>query len=335
MGPIFSAPRWLAFVVVTLAAAIPAGAQPAKSGPVTPLPPTRSPFDIDASRPASTRLAVPAGSRITITIEIGGNGLPHRAVVPPRQPSKTEEVPDPLPLGPPTNLIPDYATTPPDHPVWGREHLKPTALPPIPDDPPPHEGALWEEPYIIEPPDLIIVEILEALPGRPITGERLVRPDGTISLGFYGDVHVRGLTVRQAKEKIALHMRTFITDEALGFLEMDEKGEWLAVEPKDTNRIFVDVTAYNSKNYFVQGDTAKVGKLPYTGKETVLDALQYSGGFLPSADPHNIRLIRPGRGGKPARVYQIDYEVIADRADKTRNLQLFPDDRLIIGRKAF
>ena len=31
--------------------------------------------------------------------------------------------------------------------------------------------------YILEPPDLVIVEVLEALPGRPISGERLVRPD--------------------------------------------------------------------------------------------------------------------------------------------------------------
>jgi len=38
--------------------------------------------------------------------------------------------------------------------------------------------------YIVEPPDLVLVEVLEALPGRPISGERLVRPDGKISLSF-------------------------------------------------------------------------------------------------------------------------------------------------------
>ncbi|HEY2155252.1 MAG TPA: sigma-70 family RNA polymerase sigma factor, partial [Isosphaeraceae bacterium] len=31
--------------------------------------------------------------------------------------------------------------------------------------------------------DVILIEVLQALPGRPITGERLVRPDGTVSLG--------------------------------------------------------------------------------------------------------------------------------------------------------
>src|SRR5262249_34228226 len=37
------------------------------------------------------------------------------------------------------------------------------------------------EKYVVEPPDLLLVEVLEALPGRPISGERLVRPDGSIS----------------------------------------------------------------------------------------------------------------------------------------------------------
>src|SRR5438552_3278658 len=67
--------------------------------------------------------------------------------------------------------------------------LEPHPLPPIPDDPPPHEGAMISIPYVVEPSDMMIVEVLEALPGRPISGERLVKPDGTISLGFYGDIH--------------------------------------------------------------------------------------------------------------------------------------------------
>ena len=43
--------------------------------------------------------------------------------------------------------------------------LKPHPLPSIPDDPPPHEGAMIDLPFVVEPPDLILVEVLEALPG--------------------------------------------------------------------------------------------------------------------------------------------------------------------------
>jgi hypothetical protein len=98
--------------------------------------------------------------------------------------------------------------------------LKPHPLPPVPDDPPPHEGAMIGYPIVIEPPDLVLVEVLEAFPGRPISGERLIRPDGTIDLGFYGDVQVAGLTPRQAKVKILKHLRKYLMDEVLGLVEM-------------------------------------------------------------------------------------------------------------------
>jgi protein involved in polysaccharide export with SLBB domain len=342
--------------------------------------------------------------------------------------------------------------------------LKPHPEPPIPDNPPPHEGALIDLPYVVEPPDLILVEVLEALPGRPISGERLIRPDGAISLGFYGDVHVRGLTLEQVKVKIIKHLRKYLTDEVLGLFETTEfpdeevegptpyenqkpslpeppesekspfprdrgesqgekprgasskeripsprrrvrstsrtagdrsshvrpvrnaparlvgayqeegkaTGEKKAIEvpldgrsrititidiqgqekkaqqpeptpppeenlpkltpPETTDRVFVDVTAYNSKKYFVQGDVAYPGVLPITGQDTVLDALQYAGGLLATAEPKDIRLVRPPRGGKPARVYKVDLEAIRDKGDVTSNYQLFPGDRLIVGR---
>ncbi len=70
--------------------------------------------------------------------------------------------------------------------------------------------------YVVQPPDLIIVEVLDALPGRPISGERLVRPDGTISLGFYGDLDVAGLTLDQIKERVILRLRSYVQDETLG-----------------------------------------------------------------------------------------------------------------------
>ena len=80
--------------------------------------------------------------------------------------------------------------------------------------------------HVVEPPDLLLVEVLEALPGRPISGERLVRPDGTISLGFYGDVDVAGLTIPEVKEKIVLHLRKYLSDEVLGLVEINpETGE--------------------------------------------------------------------------------------------------------------
>jgi protein involved in polysaccharide export with SLBB domain len=309
----------------------------------------------------------------------------------------------------------------------------------IPDDPPPHEGAMFDLPYVAEPPDLLLVEVLEALPGRPISGERLVRPDGTISLGFYGDVHVRGLTEEQIKVKILLRLRDHLNDDYLGLYRcLELGGDWgsppseveesadpnarggnrpemerdlavkplpdeappakrqgkrartrsrkrdaqkpttgrpdpvtapeaerepnvsdashtlkertpptrmrsldpppqgsvafVAIHPADSDRVFVDVTAYNSKVYYVLGDVASPARMPYTGNETVLDALNYASGFIATANPKDIRLIRPARGGKPARTYRVDYEAITEKGDATANYQLFPGDRIVVGR---
>jgi len=345
--------------------------------------------------------------------------------------------------------------------------------------------------------------VLETLPGRPISGERLVRPDGTILLGFYGDVHVRGLTVKQAKVKIIKHLRKYMTDSTLGLLEeypldsspsnnnpktlpvppdsgegvfklpperpeqpkgvsipastiparakirvvsntrgqgstedprrpdapstyFDRKspggerepddskrppaveepsappeesvkptevrldddaeitirinikkgtasiaptpsvlpapmteggdegertlqpvppgdsdlvfneGEWTSqpIPPDESGSVFIDVTAYNSKTYFVLGDVAAPGKIPSTGNETVLDALQYAGGLLNTADRKNIRLVRPGRDGKTGKVYKVDLEGIEERGETATNYQVFPRDRIVVGRDA-
>ncbi len=362
--------------------------------------------------------------------------------------------------------------------------IKPLPLTPIPDDPPPHERAFFDLPYVIEPPDILIVEVLEALPGRPITGQRLVRPDGTISLGFYGDVHVRGLTREQAKVKIIEHLRVFLPDVVLGLEEeapqfdpgvlppqppkpeeddlkdapagkgvKDQKPEegkpsiegvsrrpaafrphrresgkpsaegqraisaaarrvrqasdqpadpeppkptplvslpvgdgltitiqitpdhaqtptmpeslrkilpyigpqpkaggavipappmdddstgfkTVLVAPADSNRVFVDASAYNSQFYYVTGDVAAPGKLPFTGTETVFDALNFAGGLIATADSKNIHLIRPARGGKPAKDYRVDYAAIVEKGETRQNYQLFPGDRLVVGRRS-
>ena len=360
---------------------------------------------------------------------------------PPRRPRRVE---GPARSRPPENPPRGDITAPPK---LVKEEIKP--LPPvaIPDNPPPHEGAFFDLPITVEPPDVLVVEVLEALPGRPITGERLVRPDGTISLGFYGDVYVRGLTIEQAKVKVIEHLRKFIPDEVLGLVtdnegpalegeipnpgrnpfDIDERPvpapgvvppdetrperearpparpsregrpgmrrprrpeptsaqvppnggrrrpprflydppkpnnpphviyeppmqvpnpdeviiraeprrvriqETTNIPPADSNRVFVDIASHNSKAYFVQGDVGVPGRLPVTGKETVLDALNYAGGFVPTAEPTDIHLYRPARGGKPAKDYKIDIDAI-HKGIATANLQVFPDDRLIIGR---
>jgi polysaccharide biosynthesis/export protein len=196
--------------------------------------------------------------------------------------------------------------------------------------------------YVVEPPDLLLVEVLEALPGRPISGERLVRPDGKITLGFYGEVYVAGLTLPEVKEKIVLHLRKYISDTQLGLVELDDAqnpvidkatGKPKLIEPRDTNQVFVDITAYNSKNYYVEGDVLITGRLPITGNETVLDAIHFAGGLMPTAAPQNIRLVRPAPPGACCeQILPVNLAAITSGGDPTTNYQLMPGDRIVVYR---
>ena len=201
-------------------------------------------------------------------------------------------------------------------------------------DPPGELSKVAMPDYVIEPPDIILVEVLEALQGRPITGERLVKPDGKISLGFYGEVYVAGLTTTEVKAKVALHLREFVDDEKLGLSRTDpETGKVRRIDPDRTDRIFVDVASYNSKVYYVQGDVGVPGRLPVTGNETVLDAINYAGGLIPTASKTKIILVRPSLPGKKGELtLPVDLDAIVSKGDVTTNYQILPGDRLIVHR---
>jgi polysaccharide biosynthesis/export protein len=197
------------------------------------------------------------------------------------------------------------------------------------------------ENYVVEPPDLLIVEVLEALPGRPISGERLVRPDGKISLGFYSDVYVAGLTIPQVKEKIILHLQKYLVDEVLGLIELTEDGEPVIDpatkkpklgDPKDSDRVFVDVTAYNSKNYYIQGSVTEAGRFPITGRETVLDGINLAGGMTAEADHKKVVLYRPPSRGGELQALPVDVDQIMMGDDLSTNYQLLAGDRLVVPR---
>src|SRR5207244_1434161 len=56
----------------------------------------------------------------------------------------------------------------------------------------------------------IVVELAEYRGLQQVRGEHLVRPDGTVGLGTYGEVHVAGLTLPEAKAAIEEYLAQFI-----------------------------------------------------------------------------------------------------------------------------
>jgi polysaccharide export outer membrane protein len=189
--------------------------------------------------------------------------------------------------------------------------------------------------YKIEPPDILQIEavilgynenlksVIKTDPPKsffpqPITGQFLVKPDGTAELGVYGSVQLTGLTLKQARESVQ------------GFLAY--------VSGLNPARIAVavDVVQMNSKGYYVITDGAGFGegvfKFPVTGSETVLDAVSNIQGLHQVASKRHIWVARRGPGGCncPDQILPVDWVGITQCGDISTNYQIMPGDRVYI-----
>lgn len=147
---------------------------------------------------------------------------------------------------------------------------------------------------------------------QQIAGEHLVRPDGTVTLGVYGNVHVAGMTLDEIKRAVEQQLRIYIH------------------EPE----VRVDVIAYNSKAFYVitdgGGNGERVVKLPCTGNETVLDAIAQIEG-LSEVSSKKMWIARPAPpGATHSQVLPVDWEALAAGGLTATNYQVLPGDRIYI-----
>jgi polysaccharide biosynthesis/export protein len=145
-----------------------------------------------------------------------------------------------------------------------------------------------------------------------IAGEHLVRPDGQISLGVYGNVRVAGMTLDQVKQAVSVQLSNYLT------------------EPD----VRVDVLGYNSKVFYVVtdggGNGERVDRIPFTGNETVLDAVASIQG-LSDISSKRVWLARPSPPGcAGSQVMMVDWRGITQDGVTTTNYQILPGDRVYI-----
>src|SRR5439155_308108 len=66
-------------------------------------------------------------------------------------------------------------------------------------------------PYRIEPLDTLAISVTETLPMQPIAGLYVVEPEGTVNLGFtYGSVQLVDKTLEEAKATIEAQLKTIV-----------------------------------------------------------------------------------------------------------------------------
>lgn len=155
--------------------------------------------------------------------------------------------------------------------------------------------------------------VLTDLTGRQvISGQHLVRPDGTVGLGIYGQVHVAGMTLLEIRQAVESHLSQYLA------------------EPM----VSVDVVAYNSKVYYIVMDGGGYGeqivRLPCTGNETVLDAVAKIDG-LPQVSSKRIWIARPClEDVRKSKIISVNWQAVTADGIATTNYQIMPGDRIYI-----
>jgi polysaccharide export outer membrane protein len=162
------------------------------------------------------------------------------------------------------------------------------------------------------PKAVLTVSLAQSRGTQQISGQHIVRPDGTVSLGGYGSVYVAGLSLAQVKQTIEAHLARYL------------------YRPE----VSVDVYAYNSKFYYVITDFAgngeQVTRLPHTGNETVLDAVSLIGGLSAVSSKH-IWVARPAPTEcGDNQILPVDWCGITRKGQVKTNYQIMPFDRVYI-----
>jgi polysaccharide export outer membrane protein len=158
----------------------------------------------------------------------------------------------------------------------------------------------------------VTVSLAQSRGVQQISGQHIVRPDGTVSLGAYGSVYVAGLSLAQVKQAIESHLSKYL------------------YRPE----VAVDVYSYNSKFYYVVTDFAgageQVARLPHTGNETVLDVVSLVGGLSAVSSKH-LWVARPAptECGND-QILPVDWCGITRKGEVKTNYQIMPGDRVYI-----
>lgn len=124
-----------------------------------------------------------------------------------------------------------------------------------------------ENPYLIQPYDVLTINVW---PYEDLNITASVRPDGTISYPFIGEVVVKGISSGQLGDIIATSLEPYMK------------------APK----VAVNITNIRHERAYVLGEVKSPGQYEIRAGDTVLDLISRAGGFSEKAKKSDTGLIR-------------------------------------------
>ena len=134
----------------------------------------------------------------------------------------------------------------------------------------------------------------------------LVRSDGKITFPLLYDLKAAELTPYELAKKIESGLKKYV----------------------ETPYVTVQVVNPRSKSFYILGEVAGTGEYPLLKPLTVLQAFAVAGGFTEWASKKEIILLRKENGVD--KTYRVNYKKIVEGEDLGQNLQLKPDDTIIV-----
>lgn len=164
--------------------------------------------------------------------------------------------------------------------------------------------------YRIGPADLLEVSVYQE---KDLERKVRVSPDGIITMPLAGSVKVAGLGVVEAEQAVTDRLKRFL------------------IAPQ----VSIFIAEYGNKQVYVLGEVAKPGSypLPTEAGLTVIEAITLAGGFSQYAAPDRTRVIRKKPGGSSN--IPIDVSAVTKRGDKSKDIQLEPNDVVFVPESVF
>lgn len=155
--------------------------------------------------------------------------------------------------------------------------------------------------YRVGIPDAIAISAPQILEIHGV-GQR-IQPDGKITLDLIGEVKIVGMTAKEIAAKLETLLSRYYAD------------------PK----VNVRVATYASKKYYVTGETVSTGPQPYTGRDTLMDAVL---GARPTflTWTSRVQVVRPSRDGETPKTIRVNVDRMIKKGDWSKNILLEPDD---------
>jgi polysaccharide export outer membrane protein len=154
--------------------------------------------------------------------------------------------------------------------------------------------------YIIGAEDVINVHVWD---NAQLTGPRIVRPDGKLSMPLIGEVEASGKSPEELGKEIADALRN-------GYIQNPQ--------------VDVSVQEVRSRKYFITGEVQRPGDNPLVVPTTVLEAISKAGGFRDFANTKNIVIIRGQQR------FKFNYKEVIAGKHLDQNIYLQPGDYIVV-----